>query len=330
MAARRRRYAYRIAMIAAVLVLGIVIAANTRPGLDRYATTALPAAKPEPGKLRVTFLGVSTLLFDDGETAILTDGFFSRPGKVAALVGRVEPDFARVTSALNRARVSQLAAVVPLHTHYDHAMDSAAVAQATGALLIGSESAAWIGRGAGLAEDRIAVIQDGSVLRFGRYTLTWIASAHVPSPKPMPGRLRAPLVPPARVGEYLEGGCWSLIVEHEGRRLLVQASAGFVEGALRDQRVDVAYLGIGLLGRTDETYRNRYWDEVVRATGARRIIPIHWDDFWRSLDEPLVAMPWLADGVSGSLDFVGERSKKEGRELRMPEGFVAVDPFAGM
>jgi len=38
------------------------------------------AAVQETGPgLRVMFLGVSTLLFDDGDTAILTDGFFTRP-----------------------------------------------------------------------------------------------------------------------------------------------------------------------------------------------------------------------------------------------------------
>jgi hypothetical protein len=33
-----------------------------------------------------------TLLFDDGKTALLTDGFFTRPGKLRTLLGRVAPD----------------------------------------------------------------------------------------------------------------------------------------------------------------------------------------------------------------------------------------------
>ena len=42
----------------------------------------------------------------------------------------------KVTIRLNRAGVRQLAAVLPVHTHYDHALDSAVVAERTGATLV--------------------------------------------------------------------------------------------------------------------------------------------------------------------------------------------------
>jgi L-ascorbate metabolism protein UlaG (beta-lactamase superfamily) len=35
----------------------------------------------------------------------------------------------------------------------------------------------------------------------------------------------------------------------------------------------------------------RYLQEVVDAVGARRIVPVHWDDFTRGLDEPLRPLP---------------------------------------
>jgi hypothetical protein len=65
-------------MILSMLVAGVCAAA----GLDDYKEQMLPASpKAEAGKknLTVMFIGVATLLFDDGETAIMTDGFFSRP-----------------------------------------------------------------------------------------------------------------------------------------------------------------------------------------------------------------------------------------------------------
>ena len=43
------------------------------------------------------------------------------------------------------------------HTHIDHVMDSALVADRTGAQLVGGESAANVGRGYGLPEDRLVV-----------------------------------------------------------------------------------------------------------------------------------------------------------------------------
>ena len=72
--------------IAAVLLLLIVAAAvyiyhglSNRPDIDAFNTfKTFSKTSRDPG-LRVMFLGVSTLLLDDGETAILTDGFFTRP-----------------------------------------------------------------------------------------------------------------------------------------------------------------------------------------------------------------------------------------------------------
>ena len=58
---------------------------------------------------------------------------------------------------------SEVAAVVPVHTHFDHAMDSAVVAQRTGATRVGGESTANVGRGGGLPADRIRVVGDGEV-----------------------------------------------------------------------------------------------------------------------------------------------------------------------
>ena len=96
----------------------------------------------------VTFLGVASLLLDDGETAIMTDGFFSRPSLAKVALGKVAPDHARIDAVLARAGVDRLAAVLPVHSHFDHAMDSAVVADRTGAVLVGGESTANVGRGA--------------------------------------------------------------------------------------------------------------------------------------------------------------------------------------
>ena len=69
-----------------------------RPDLDRYADRFdVPAA--EDG-LSVTFLGVSSLLLDDGSSAILTDGFFSRPPMLSVLARRLAPDLPRIDACL--------------------------------------------------------------------------------------------------------------------------------------------------------------------------------------------------------------------------------------
>ena len=143
---------------------------------------------------------MATLLFDDGETAWMTDGFFTRPSLARTAFMRIEPDRLAIDAGLKSLGANRLAAVVPLHSHYDHAMDSPLVAMQTGALLVGSESTLNIGRGLGLPEGRMRRVQPGERMALGRWTLEFIASRHIPLPIARAGVVQtidAPLVPPA-------------------------------------------------------------------------------------------------------------------------------------
>lgn len=151
-----------------------------RPDLGRYAHrfTVAPAAPDAP--LWATWLGVSTLLIDDGSSTLLTDGYFSRPGLARVQFGKGGPVPARVDGCLARAGVQGLAAVIAVHTHIDHVLDSALVAERTGAVLVGGESAANVGRGHGLAEDRLVVAAPGQPITLGSYEVTLVESEHCP------------------------------------------------------------------------------------------------------------------------------------------------------
>ncbi len=299
------------------------------PPLEPYRNLVLPAAAKD-ATLRVRFAGVSTLVFDDGETAWITDGFFSRPGKLATLLTRIAPDPAAVERGLQQLGVTKLAAVVPLHSHYDHAMDAPLVAQRTGAVLVGGASTLNVGRGLGLADAQMREVRAGDTLEFGRFKLRFLASRQSPTPwsdGATPETLDAPLKPPARAGAWREGDVWSLLVEHaSGRRLLVQGSAGFVPGALAGRRADTVFLGVGTLGRKTEDYREAYWTETVRAVGARRVIAVHWDDFWLPLDAPLQAMPLLLDDFATTMADLQERGERDGIEVRLPPLFTPFVP----
>jgi len=282
---------------------------NDHPSLDAYASLGLASrddAAPGP-HVSVTFLGVSTLLISDGETSLMTDGFFTRPAKARVFLGRIAPDPDRIAQSLERAGVQEIAAVIAVHSHYDHAMDSPEVARRTGALLVGSESTANIGRGVGFPEERIRVVTPGEPMRLGGFTLTAVLSMHFPHGMAM-GEIREPLVPPASAMDYLDGGSFALLVAHEAGSLLVQGSAGWREGALSGRHADVVLLGIGGLGGRDEAYREDYWREVVEPVDPRCVIPIHWDDFTLPLDAPLEPAPELLDDVPASMAFLTRKT----------------------
>lgn len=299
-----------------------------RPDIARYAGRFdVPAA--EPGALSATWMGVATLLIDDGSSAVLTDGYFSRPGLARVAAGRVAPSTARVDGCLARAKVSRLEAVIPVHTHVDHALDSALVADRTGALLVGGQSAANVGRGYGLDENRILIATDGEPIRLGAFDITLVESHHCP-PDRFPGVIDEPVVTPARTSAYRCGESWSTLVHHRatGRRLLIQGSAGFVEDALAGHRAEAVYLSVGQLGLRPRSYVVDYWTETVRAVGARRVIPIHWDDFLRPLSKPLRALPYAADDLDVSLRTLDELAGRDGVALHLPTVWRRENPWA--
>ncbi len=300
-----------------------------RPEIGRYADRfGLPRAG-DPGEgVAVTFLGVASLLIDDGTTAVLTDGFFSRPSLPRVALGRIAPDEARIDATLARAGIDRVAVVAPVHTHFDHVLDSAVVAQRTGARLVGGTSVSQVGRGGGLPDEQVEVVVPGVPMEVGGFRLTWVEGEHCP-PDRYPGAITEPVVPPVRTEAYRCGEAWSILVEHDsGRTALVQGSAGFRPGALAGHRAEVAYLGIGQLGIQDRTYIEEYWAQTVDAVGARQVVLIHWDDFFRPLDKPLRALPYLGDDLDATMDVLTRLAERTDVGLHLPTVWQREDPWA--
>jgi len=299
-----------------------------RPDVAAYRERFdVPAAEPD-GPLSVTWLGVSTLLIDDGTSAIMTDGFFSRPGLLDVGLRRLAPSDSRIDWCLTKAKVNRLAAVLPVHTHYDHALDSAAVAERTGARLVGGESVSNIARGHGFPADRTIVTSSGEQHTFGPFNVTLIESEHCP-PDRFPGAITEPVTPPAKASAYKCGEAWSTLIHHQpsDRRILVQGSAGFASGALAGRQAEVAYLGVGQLGVQAEDYIVEYWNQTVRTIGARRAVLIHWDDFFRPLSEPMRALPYFGDDLDVTMRVLTRLAAEDGVALHLPTVWRREDPW---
>jgi L-ascorbate metabolism protein UlaG (beta-lactamase superfamily) len=300
-----------------------------RPDLADYAGYFdAPQAAPHAA-LTVTWAGVTTLLIDDGASAVMSDGFFSRPSLAEVGLRPLSPSAARIDGCLTRMSVDRLDAVMPVHTHYDHAMDSAAVAERTGARMVGGTSAMQIGRGHGLPDDRLVAVTPGQPVTVGAFDVTLIEASHCP-PDRFPGMIDEPVVPPVKVSAFKCGEAWSTLVRHRAsdRRLLIVGSAGYVRGALAGQRADVVYLGVGQLGLQPESYLVEYWAETVRTVGARRVVLIHWDDFFRPLHKPLRALPYAADDLDVSMRVLSGLAEQDGVPLHLPTLWQRADPWS--
>lgn len=304
-------------------------------GRPSLADIPVPFDVPEArGGVGVTFAGVSTLYFDDGESAALIDGFFSRPPLRRVGLGRIDLHAPHIDRSLLRLGLLgspprlRLDVLTPVHSHYDHAMDVGFVTRRTTATLAGGTSTANIGRGAGVDESRIRVVTPGEPTRFGAWELTWIVSDHCP-PDRFPGTIDEPVTLPAKASRYRCGEAWSIIVRHDGgRSALVQGSAGFVPDSLRGHSVDVAYLGVGQLGLQPESYIEDYWRHTVREVGARSVVLTHWDDFFRDALQPLRALPYAVDDLDVSTRVLSELARADGVRLAMPTAWRREDPWA--
>jgi len=274
------------------------------------AWAVAPATEIPAGAVTVRYSGTATLLFSDGETAWMTDGWFTRPGPLQTVLGKIEPDLDAISFGLEQMNVDTLAAVIPLHSHYDHAMDTPEVALRTGALVMGSEATANIARGWNFPEERIRVMSDGDVVQFGAFTVTFMESKHFQFPDPemvetmlTQYQIAEPLVPPVSAFDYKLGKAWVLLVQHPKASFLVIGSAGFVPGQLEGLDVDAIFLGTGGIGSQTAAYREQYWTETVGRVAPERIIPIHWDALTGPLDGPMTGEVRIGSFLSaGSAD----------------------------
>ncbi len=299
-----------------------------RPSLRPYQEYTQRSALT-PGGLSARFLGTSSVLLSDAETTLLCDGFVTRPGPLPVIFGRIAPDRKVVAAAIERTAAHSPAAVFCAHTHYDHALDAPAWCLETGADLVGSASTVNVGRGMGVPESALKTVGGGDVLTYGRFELTFLDSLHSPGDR-FPGTVERPLTPPARANAWKTGTAFSVLIAHPRGAVLLHASANHRPGMLAGRHADVVYLGVGMLGKQSPEFVRAYWDEIVVATGARRAILVHWDDFFAGLDRRLEPMRHFFDRFDRTMDHLVPLARRDGVELVLPLAWEPTDPLAGL
>lgn len=255
--------------------------ARRRHASDQSCARQLAWSGSLPPGLELTWLGTAGFRLAYQGTVVWIDPYVTRLS-LRDLVARrvVPPSEATIAAWIDRAD-----AVLVGHTHFDHALDVPAIAQRFGARVYGSSSLAQLMKIHGLAGQAVVVAphRDYEVgpFRF-RFTPSRHSKLQLGLAVPYAGELTCEHVDELTPQRYRCGQVWGICVEVAGMRIYHQGSADLIEDEIRDRGVDLFLCGIA--GRR---FTPRYVERIVRALAPARIIPTHYDDFFRPLDAPL-------------------------------------------
>jgi L-ascorbate metabolism protein UlaG (beta-lactamase superfamily) len=221
------------------------------------------------GKVSLSFrwLGAAGVELKAGGQVLALDPFFTRPS-LPKLFHPINPD---ASLAASKLPVCQY--VLVTHAHYDHLLDIPAVQQHTGADAYGSPNTCQLLQLLDVPAPKLHVIHPGDRLDLGEFKVEVVAGRHswIPFSRIFNGRLRPGLHPPLRAQDYRMDVCLGYRITVMGIRLLVCAA--------EPQPADVLFV----VAQEPKAYYQR----MLRGVQPHTLVPIHWDDFTRPLDQPL-------------------------------------------
>ena len=248
--------------------------------------------------MKVTFFGTTTLLFDDGKDQIFFDCHFTRPSLAKYIGGRQETDTVLADELLKLHKADRLKAIFVSHSHHDHVMDVPYVAKQTGAQVYGTMSALNVCRGRDTDESQLHEFRDGQTYQIGDFSIKVIRSLHS---KPnilnndLGQTIDEPLPKDAKLRDYKEGGSYDFIVKNGDKTYIIRPSFNYLEHELDGYTCDVLFLGTGGLANADEETLKNFFAETIEKVKPSLVIPLHWDNFFSPLDQPIEGMPRLIE-----------------------------------
>lgn len=237
-----------------------------------------------PTGLTLSWLGTAGFRLDYQGQTLLIDPFLTRVPLSTVVRGRPAlPDPALVDRFLPDP--GTVVGVLAGHAHWDHAMDTPEIARRFDCAAYGSRSLAVVMGLHGLAE-RAVEVEPYRRYELGPFTVTFVPSQHS---KLLFG-VRVPSAGDTTCGSLdqlspLAYGCgqtWGIHVAVAGIQLYHQGSADLIDDAVRHTDVDVFLAGVAGRSVTPD-----YWGRILPKLRPHTVVPAHYDDFLRPLDEPM-------------------------------------------
>lgn len=262
------------------------------------------AGRPEEVFMKVTYLGTTVLLFDDGVDQVLFDCHVTRPSLLKCLAGKLSTDKKVANRVMKQCRMNRLRGIIVSHSHHDHVMDAPYFARKCHADVYGSESTANVARGGGVLEERIHVFDPKESIVIGDFRIKVIPSIHSKAHwynDDLGQVIEEPVVQPAPKNAYKEGGSFDFLVEHSGKRYLIRPSYNYLENQLDGIQADVVFLGVAGMSKDKAAHKEKFFEETLEKVKPELVIPVHWDHFFCPLYGEIKGQPKMMENTGKSL-----------------------------
>ena len=241
--------------------------------------------------LRLSYMGTAGWEITDGKTVILVDPYLTRlktetpndpPLASDSRPLITDDDFVHSDHTVIDQHITKADYILITHTHVDHVLDMPYIAHKTGALIIGTESAANFAQDNGVPGGQILTVKGGEDLQLRGCSVRVIPSLHGILPTgsqfPPPSTIfPANAKPPFRLGQlFVDGGTLAFLIRIAGHQIIVFGSMNYIEREVDGLRPDVAL--IGAMPERHKVYH--YTDRLLHALGYPPLLmPTHWDRF---------------------------------------------------
>ena len=221
--------------------------------------------------VRFRWLGVAGIELSVNDQVLLIDPYLTRLPFWRVAFGRVRPN-----RELIAEKIQHCDFVLVTHAHFDHLMDVPDVVRNTGAVALGSANVCRLLATLGVPPTQIRPIEIRDQLALGDFRVEVLPAEHVtlsgwwPFGGPLPPNLR----PPLRARDYRMDRCFGFLVDVDGYRLLHCPGPA----------VAAEVLFVKPLGTRPA------WEALLRGVRPQIVVPVHWDDFARSLSKPIRSM----------------------------------------
>lgn len=253
----------------------------------RAAGSAPSSSDLKAGELRLTYLGNAGWEITDGTTVVLVDPFvtqFNRWTRTGPAREILPTDPYPADTALISRHIKRADYILITHGHSDHALDAGTISKRTGAVIIGTETAANLARAYDVAEDKLITVIGGEDYDFDTFSLRVIPSIHSAlddkryfgNGRGIAGKAPRGLRAPLRRNEYQEGGSLAYLIRIGGHEVLAMGSMNFLEREMQGLRPDIALVG----ANSQRLEIHDFTGRLMRALGHPAVvIPSHADGY---------------------------------------------------